>query len=704
MARWARVAVATFCHFQRRVRDCCGGCAVAVVDCQRFTLVARRYAAQTAQARDDPATFWLPFARQAVQWDVPPSTALQAADDVAPGWVDWFPDGRMNMSVNCLDRHVEAGLGDRVAVAYESAVGGTSRNVTYAELLHDVSKLAGALADLGVRAGDTCVVYMPMIPEAVVAMLACTRIGAVHVVVFGGFAVGVLRLRLRLRSPRFSRPTHPQAPELAARIRDTQPAAIITADCGVERGNVLPYVPIVQEALTLDVGCDPHIIVAARDEFDTPPAAGDATPVLDFRQLLDAAVPAAPVSRAANDALYVLHTSGTTAAPKGIVRDLTHAVGLLWSMEHYMRCHRDAGGVYWAASDIGWVVGHSFTVYAPLLSGCTTVLYEGKPVEPDAGQLWRVAAKHGVTHMFTAPTALRAVRKMDPELHLVDDHDLSALQTLFVAGERCDELTINAFAAALRKPVVDNFWQTETGWPICGFTLDDVGCKPGSAGLPLPGWRVKSILPSGDDAAPGQLGALAVQLPLPPGIMSRLFGGAEALQRMRASYLEPVPGHYFVGDEGHVDEDGYVSILSRNDDVINVAAHRLSTSLVESAVVHASPAVAECACFGAADALKGQVPCVLIVLKDDVHGAGPEEVKNAVVAGVRATVGAVASLKPEQIGFVAALPKTRSGKILRRILQSVADSKSYTVPSTIEDAATIDLAIAALHGLGYPRQ
>jgi propionyl-CoA synthetase len=604
----------------------------------------------------DPDTFWADAARR-VGWRTPPRTVL---DDSAAPFYRWFPDGVLNTCENALDRHVADGRGDQVALAYDSPVTGTKRTYTYAQLLDETATFAGALAGLGVGKGDRVVIYMPMVPEAVVAMLACARLGAVHSVVFGGFA----------------------AHELAVRIDDARPKVVVSASCGIEPTRVVEYKPLLDRALESASHRPERVVVLQR-----PQAVAALLPGrdLDWREAVAAAAPAACVPVAATDPLYILYTSGTTARPKGVVRDNGgHAVALQWSMANIYDV--GPGDVWWTASDVGWVVGHSYIVYAPLLVGATSVLYEGKPVgTPDAGAFWRVIEEYAVKAMFTAPTAIRAVKKEDPEGRLLAGRDLSTLATLFLAGERLDPDTWQWATERLGVPVVDHWWQTETGWPIAANLrgLDPMPIRPGSPTVPVPGWDVRVLDPTGAEVRPGTEGAICVRLPLPPGALPTLWNDDE---RFVSSYLAAFDGYYLTGDGGYVDEDGYLFVMGRTDDVINVAGHRLSTGSME-AVVAGHPAVAECCVIGVHDDLKGQVPRGLVVLKAGVE-ADPDAIRAELVQLVRDEIGAVASFK--DVDVVPALPKTRSGKILRRSLRAIADGRDEPVPSTIEDPAVLD--------------
>ncbi|GAA3039239.1 propionyl-CoA synthetase [Streptosporangium longisporum] len=615
------------------------------------------YADAFARSIADPEDFW-GEAAEAVTWIRPPREVLDAG---APPFYRWFPDGELNTCHNALDRHVEAGHGDRLALVYDSPVTGTGRSYTYAGLREEVARFAGALRSLGVEQGDRVVVYMPMVPEAVVAMLACARLGAVHSVVFGGFA------------PK----------ELAARIDDARPKVVVSASCGIEPSRVVPYKPMLDAALELAAHAPAHCVVLQREQAPAGLVPGRD---VDWADALAKAEPAGCVPVKATDPLYILYTSGTTGTPKGVVRDNGgHAVALLWSMANVYDVA--PGEVFWAASDVGWVVGHSYIVYGPLLRGATTVLYEGKPVgTPDAGAFWRVIAEHRVNALFTAPTAFRAIRRADPEALLLRDHDVSSLRTLFLAGERLDPDTYHWAAGRLGVPVVDHWWQTETGWPVAANLrgLEPMPVKPGSPTVPVPGYDVRVLRASGEECAPGEEGAICIRLPLPPGTLPTLWQDDERYVR---SYLSAFPGHYLTGDGGHLDEDGYLYVMGRTDDVINVAGHRLSTGSME-AVLAAHPAVAECAVIGVADELKGQVPRGFVVLKSGV-AIDPETLRAELISAVRDQVGAVAAFR--QVDVVPALPKTRSGKILRKTMRGIAEGADEPVPSTIEDPAVLEV-------------
>jgi propionyl-CoA synthetase len=615
-----------------------------------------RYADEFRRSLDDPEGYWRDAAG-AIDWISPPTRVL---DDSAPPMYRWFPDAELNTCYNALDRHVEGGRAGQVALVYDSPVTDQVVRYTYRELRDQVAKVAGALRDLGVEKGDRVVIYMPMVPEAVMAMLACARIGAVHSVVFGGFA----------------------AAELATRISDAQPKVIVSASCGIEVSRVIAYKPLLDRAIDLADHKPDYCLIVQRPQEIAALALGRD---VDWDVAVAAADPVDCVPVRATDPLYVLYTSGTTGKPKGVVRDNGgHAVALQWSMKSVYGM--DAGEVWWTASDVGWVVGHSYIVYGPLLAGCTTVLYEGKPVgTPDAGAFWRVIAEHGVRTLFTAPTAFRAIRKEDPTGEHPAKHDLSALRALFLAGERLDPETYRWARDLLGIPVVDHWWQTETGWPVAANPLgiEALPAKAGSPTVPVPGWDVRVLDPSGAPVPADVDGALVVKLPLPPGALPTLWRDDE---RFVSSYLSRYPGFYLSGDGGHVDGDGYLFVMGRMDDVINVAGHRLSTGAMEE-VLAGHPAVAECAVIGVADGLKGQVPRGFVVLKAGVTAA-PDVIAGELVQRVRNEIGAVASLR--RVDVVAALPKTRSGKILRGSMRAIADGVEQPVPSTIEDPAVLD--------------
>jgi len=621
------------------------------------------YRAAHERSLADPEGFWRDAAA-AVDWDVEPPLVLDRSD--AP-YYRWFTGGRLNTCFNAVDRHVLAGDGDRLALVYDSPVTGTASSLTYAELLDAVSRFAGGLASLGVAKGDRVLVYMPMVPEAVVAMLACARLGAVHSVVFGGFA------------------PH----ELAIRIDDATPTVVVSASCGIEPGRVVEYKPMLDKALELAQHEPSATVILQRPQAVAAMGPGDH----DWRELVDAAEPVGCTSVDATDPLYVLYTSGTTGKPKGIVRDNGgHAVAMTWSMRNVYDIH--AGDVFWAASDVGWVVGHSYIVYAPLLSGATTVVYEGKPVgTPDASAFWRVIATYGVKALFTAPTAIRAIKKEDPDAAMRAGHDLSGLRTLFLAGERLDPDTYHWASDILGIPVVDNWWQTETGWPIAANPrgLEPLPIKPGSPSVVMPGYDVQVLDEHGQPVEAGQEGNISIRLPLPPGTLPTLWNDDK---RYVESYLSVFSGYYTTGDGGFIDDDGYVFVMGRTDDVINVAGHRLSTGAMEAVVAH-HPAVAECAVIGVHDALKGQIPRAFVVLKAGVD-VDPAVLEKEIVRSVRDEIGPVAAFK--SVVVVPALPKTRSGKILRRTMRGIADGRPEAPPSTIDDITVLDVLRPLLQG------
>jgi propionyl-CoA synthetase len=604
---------------------------------------------------EDPGAFW-GRAATAISWYRVPERVLDSED--AP-FSRWFPDGELNTCFNALDRHVEGGRAEQVALVHDSPVTGTTRQFTYRRVLADVARFAGVLGELGVGKGDRVIVYMPMVPEAVVAMLACARLGAVHSVVFGGFA----------------------APELAARIRHAEPKVVVSASCGVEGSRVVEYKPLLDEAIALSGHRPAACVVLQRDRAVARLGGRD----LDWAAVMARAGPAGCVRVAATDPLYILYTSGTTGRPKGVVRDNGgHAVALAWSMRNIYDAH--PGDVFWAASDVGWVVGHSYIVYAPLITGCTTVLYEGKPVgTPDAGAFWRVASEHKVNVMFTAPTAIRAIKKEDPKGLLARSADLRALKYLFLAGERLDPGTYEWASEILGVPVVDHWWQTETGWPVAAnpMGLEPMPIKAGSPTVPVPGYDVRVVDADGAELPAGREGRLVIRLPLPPGTLSTLWKDDPGYV---SGYLSQVPGYYLTGDGGHRDEDGYLYVMGRVDDVINVAGHRLTTGSMEE-VIAGHPDVAECAVIGVADAVKGQVPRALVVLKAGAS-TSEEQIVAEVERLVRERIGAIASLR--QVDVVAALPKTRSGKILRQTMRAIADGRDEGIPSTIEDVSVLD--------------
>ncbi len=616
---------------------------------------------------DEPEAFWAEAAA-AIDWDRQWDRVL---DDSRAPLYRWFTGGRLNTCWNALDRHVEGSRAEQTALIYDSPVTDTVASFTYRELRDAVAHFAGALAAQGVERGDRVIVYMPMVPEAVIAMLACARLGAVHSVVFGGFA----------------------ANELATRIEDAKPKVIVSASCGIEPGRVVAYKPLLDAAIaTVDVKPQ-RCIVLQRPMLE---AELDPTQDVEWDDALAGAEPAPCVSVEATDPLYIIYTSGTTGQPKGIVRDNGgHAVALAWSMKSIYDV--DPGEVYWAASDIGWTVGHSYTVYAPFFHGCTSVLYEGKPVgTPDAGAFWRVIEEHGVCTLFTAPTAFRAIRQQDPEGDRIDRYDLSGFRALFLAGERCDPETLRWAEEQLGVPVIDHYWQTETGWPVAAncIGIEHLPVVPGSPTRAVPGWDLRAVDEGGAERPPGEIGALVVRLPLPPGSSPTLWNADE---RFRETYLSAFPGYYQTADAGYIDENGYVFVMARTDDIINVAGHRLSTGAIEE-VLAAHTNVAECAVIGAADQLKGQLPVGLLVLKAGVERP-EDEIVAEVVQLVRDRIGPVASFKRAVV--IERLPKTRSGKILRGTMRRIADSEEYTTPATIDDPAILEEIAQALKRIGY---
>lgn len=616
----------------------------------------------------DPDAFWREAAK-AIDWfDAP----RQIFDATAGTYGRWFPDATTNTCFNCLDRHVRAGRGNQPALIHDSAMTGKVTSFTYAEALAEVKAIAGVIRSLGIDRGDRVIIYMPMIPEAVFAMLACARIGAIHSVVFGGFA----------------------AAELATRIDDSTAKLVITASCGLEPNRTIAYKPLVDEAFNLATHRPDHCLMLQRPELVVALEPGrdvDFANALATEKARGGDVECVPVK--ATDPLYILYTSGTTGQPKGVVRDNGgHMVALQWSMTNLYGMQ--PGEVYWAASDIGWVVGHSYIVYGPLLNGNTTILYEGKPVgTPDAGAFWRVVESHDVKVLFTAPTAIRAIRRDDPEGKLAGGYDLSSLRALFLAGERADTESIGWAEALLGKPVIDHWWQTETGWAIAGdpLGLGLLPIKHGSSSVPMPGYQIDILDDAGHPVERGQLGNIALKLPLPPGALATFWN---ADQRFRSACLDEFPGYYKTADGGHLDEDGYVFVMARTDDIINCAGHRLSTGQMED-VLASHPDVAECAVIGVHDDLKGQVPVGLLVLKTGARTA-PEAVGRDVVAMVRDRIGPVAAFKTAIC--VDRLPKTRSGKILRGTMQKIVDGQPWKMPATIEDAAVLDEIAAAMGG------
>lgn len=625
-----------------------------------------RYHETYAACDRDPEAWWMEQAR-AIDWVKPPSKAL--FDERAPIY-EWFSDGLVNGCWNAVDRHVAAGRGDQTAIIWDSAITGQVQKISYSDLKARTAQLAGALQARGVTAGDRVLIYMPMIPETMVAMLACARIGAVHSVVFGGFA----------------------APELAARIEDATPKAVIAASCGIEPGRIVEYKPLLDAALEQAAHQPDFCVIFQRPQAEAPLQGGRDH---DWHSFQQGAAPADCVPVAGNHPAYILYTSGTTGQPKGVIRHTGgHLVAVNWSMENIYGMK--PGEVFWTASDLGWVVGHSFICYGPLVHGNTTVLFEGKPVgTPDAGTFWRVVQDHKVAALFTAPTAFRAIRRDDPEGALIGKYDLSSLRTLFLAGERADPDTIAWAQSKLGRPVIDHWWQTETGWPIAAnpVGLGGLPVKPGSPSVPMPGYHLAVLDEAGQPLPAGELGAIAIRLPLPPGTLPGLWQN-EA--RFRKSYLEAMPGYYETGDAGYLDEDGYIYIMARTDDVINVAGHRLSTGAMEE-VLLSHPDVAECAVIGAADPLKGQTPVGLLCLNRGVTRPQAEVIAEC-VALMRARIGPVADFRKAVV--VDRLPKTRSGKILRATMVKLADGEEVRAPATIDDPAILPEIRAALQTIG----
>jgi propionyl-CoA synthetase len=630
------------------------------------------YRTVAQRSRDDREGFWLEAAER-IEWETPPTAAIEERSETE--W-RWFPGGRVNVCANALDRHVAAGRGDDTALIYDSAMTGTRARFSYTELRDRAARFAGALRAVGVEAGDRVLIYCPMTPEAVIAMLACARIGAIHSVVFGGFA----------------------ANELAVRIQDAKPRVVVTSSGGLEPNRTVAYLPLVRRALDICGGGESSVETVIVHDRDAVPGSAadyaDDTEIawLDWASLEADSAAADPVAMRSEDPLYILYTSGTTGSPKGVVRDSGgYAVALSWAMRNIYDF--GPGDTIFTASDVGWVVGHSFIVYGPLLAGGTTVLYEGKPVgTPDAGAFWRVLSEYRAKILSTAPTALRAIRREDPGLEELAAHDLSSLRAVYLAGERMDPETWHWVNDGLRVPVVDHWWQTETGWPICANPrgIETLPAKAGSTSEPMPGFDVRIVDSKGHDiTAPGTEGNIAIRLPLPPGALLEIWGSR---QRFIDSYLSAFPGYYATGDAGHFDEDGYLFVMGRTDDVINVAGHRLSTGSLEE-VLTQHPAVAECAVIGVHDELKGQRAAGFVTLK---HGetVGREDLAAELVQLVRDRIGPVAAFR--DVTIVDRLPKTRSGKILRKTMRQIVDGEPYTVPATIEDPSVIDTLVAAL--------
>jgi len=630
--------------------------------------MASTYGEVYARSMRQREEFWAAAAED-IHWD---RRWDRVFDDSRKPFYRWFGGGALNTCYNAVDVHVDRGRGKQPALIYDSPVTGTVRVYTYRELRDEVARCAGALRRQGIDRGDRVIIYMPMVPEAVIAMLACARIGAVHSVVFGGFA----------------------ARELATRIDDATPAMILSASCGIEANRVIPYKPLLDQAIEL-ARHKPRAVILERPQATAPLVAGRD---IDWGDFVSGAPAVECVPVAATDPLYILYTSGTTGVPKGVVRDNGgHAVALKWSMGAVYGM--GAGETFWAASDIGWVVGHSYIVYAPLLKGCTTILYEGKPVgTPDPGAFWRVASQHGVNALFTAPTAFRAIKKEDPDGRHMGRYDLSRFRTLFLAGERCDPDTLRWAETHLEVPVIDHWWQTETGWPIAAncVGLGMLPVKAGSPTKPVPGYEVRVLDEDNRELPAGEIGSIAIELPLPPGCLPTLWHNDAGYEK---SYLTKHPGHYLTGDAGYKDDDGYVYIMSRVDDIINVAGHRLSTGAMEE-VLSGHPDIAECAVIGVADELKGEVPLGFVVTKAGV-ARGEAELVREVVERVRESIGPVASFKIALV--VDRLPKTRSGKILRGTMKKIADGVEHGVPATIDDPAALGEITGALKRIGYPK-
>jgi propionyl-CoA synthetase len=628
-----------------------------------------RYRDVYAAWEKDPQSFWAQAAKS-IDWIEPWHQVYARVD----GLDRWFVGAECNTCWNAVDRHVKAGRGSRLAVIYDSPLTGRKRKIDYAELLDEVATLGAVLEDLGVRKGDRVILYMPMIPEAVFAMLACARIGAIHSVVFGGFA----------------------PPELATRINDARPKAILSASCGLEPGRTIAYKPLLDQAIEMAAHKPEACLIYQRPEAEAALKAGRDHDWADLVAIARShGRKSGCASVKATDPLYILYTSGTTGQPKGVVRDNGgHMVALKWSMDAIYDIR--PGEVFWAASDVGWVVGHSYIAYAPLLHGATSIVFEGKPVgTPDAGTFWRVIAEHGVSALFTAPTAFRAIKKEDPEGKLIAKYDLKSFRTLFLAGERADPDTVKWAEHHLKVPVIDHWWQTETGWPIAAnpVGLGMLKVKHGSPTVPMPGYDVRILDEAGKPVKAGQLGAICIKLPLPPACLPTLWGNDE---RFRNSYLSRFPGYYETADAGYMDEDGYLYIMARTDDIINVAGHRLSTGGMEE-VLAGHGNVAECAVIGIADALKGQVPVGFVVLKAGVARPA-SEIESECVGLIRQKIGAVASLKTVMV--VPRLPKTRSGKILRGTMRKIADREEWKMPATIDDPAILDEIAVALKSKG----
>ncbi|MCA8865321.1 propionyl-CoA synthetase [Halomonas sp. SBBP1] len=624
-----------------------------------------RYQHTFQRSIENPESFWAEQAKR-IPWYTPPQTIL-SYDGQSPGTAHarWFSDGEMNLSYAALDYHVENGRGDQAAIFWDSPAAQAKKNISYREMRDKVAHFAGALAQLGVTKGDRVVIYMPMIPEALVAMYACARLGAIHSVVFGGFA------------------PH----ELAARIEDAEPKVVVAASCGIELGKVLPYKPMVDQAVELSAHKPSACVVYQREAHRAELEEGD----YDWEELVAKAPFAECVPVKGTDPLYILYTSGTTGKPKGVMRDTGgYAVALAYSMQAIYAM--EPGEVFFTASDVGWVVGHSYIVYAPLLVGCTTVVYEGKPVKtPDAGSFWRLIEEYRVKSFFTAPTAFRAIKKEDPDAKLLQNYDISSLKHLYVAGERLDPPTFHWLDDLLDVPVIDHWWQTETGWPIAANLpgIEAVPTKAGSATFPVPGFNVQVLNRDGEQAKPMEQGSVVIKQPMPPGCLTGVWRDEK---RFHSAYMAAFPGYYLTGDGGYFDEQGYLFIMGRTDDVINVAGHRLSTGEMEE-VVGAHPAVAECAVIGIHDDLKGQLPIGLVIPKDGFNG-DEATLEAELIARVREHIGPIACFK--QVLVVDRLPKTRSGKILRKLLRTIADGKEFAIPSTIDDPTSLTDVHAAM--------
>jgi len=622
------------------------------------------------QSIEQPDEFWA-NAAAGIDWIKKWDKVLDASN---PPFYRWFSGATLNTCYNAVDRHVEAGRGEQTAIIYDSPVTDTIRKISYKELQTDVSKFAGALKSQGVTKGDTVIIYMPMVPEAAIAMLACARLGAIHSVVFGGFA----------------------ASELAIRIDHAQPKVLVTASGAVEGKKIIAYKPLVDKAIDQSEHKPEKCIIFQRDVIKAGMLEGRD---LDWQELVATSEPADCVAVAATDPLYILYTSGTTGMPKGVMRDNGgHAVAIHWSMKNIYNI--EAGDVFWSASDVGWVVGHSYIIYGPLLKGATTIIYEGKPIgTPDAGAFWRVISEHKVKVLFTAPTAFRAIKKMDPNGSLLGQYDMSSFEALYLAGERLDSDTYHWASDLLKVPVIDHWWQTETGWSIVANCrgIEKREVKPGSPTLPVPGYDVRVVNDDGKELPKGEEGNIVIKLPLPPGTLAALWRNED---RFISSYMKTFPGFYETSDGGYIDEDGYVFVMGRMDDVINIAGHRLSTGAMEE-VIATHPDVAECAVIGTDDQLKGQLPLGLFVLKEGVE-RNPEDIKSDLVKMVREEIGPIACLR--ETSPVDRLPKTRSGKILRGTMRSIANGKEYRMPSTIDDPTSLEEITGALGNMGYPKK